>query len=614
MTATATSTRRPRRGAPPASALLYRQPFAAPSLSPAGTHLAYLRRSGARRVVTVRALAQGDVVAAHDLGAEPAGRLAWVGDSVVAHVRRAASDAVVVVGVDGEAREHDLRARLRQPLWSVGDVMTLHLVDRTGCRLERLGLDGSAAAPRTPLPPGAWHVFRDERTVLRKGDGRVELGTIAGRRWTLRFALDEIEAADLAVPAAANQTPRTYLLSSHAAPARRLVWFPPDAADPVEVASTAPYDITCHPIGGAGVWFSPLTGEADLVTYMDDRLRWIAVGNGDDARLGVLHGASDHDRLLIGRSRDDSRWLVERIFSDRPVDYVVVDHEWGETELVLETRPRLRSAPLRRLEPFSVAANDGHTLRGYLMRPAGRPPYPTMVVVHSGPAIRDMWRFDTRSQWLATRGVMSLLVNYRGSFGYGRAFRELGYGEWGGAIQDDLLTGLRHATAAGLADPERVGMMGMSFGGYCALVAAATHPHLLRCCVAMSAPADLVELAYSPPLYWKPLRRLLWRHLGAERAPDDASFAELLASRSPLSAAGGWGVPTLLAHGSEDKQTPVDSLLRFAERARATGSPVECLVFEGESHSLDSPSTIDRLYGALEPFIERHLLDKGDVR
>src|SRR5690606_12942613 len=120
---------------------------------------------------------------------------------------------------------------------------------------------------------------------------------------------------------------------------------------------------------------------------------------------------------------------------------------------------------------------------------------PLILMPHGGPEVRDVFMYDRDTQFLATRGYAVFRPNFRGSSGYGRAFAEAGYGEWGGRMQDDLTDAVAHLVSTGVADPERICIVGISYGGYAALAGAAFTPDLYRCAVSIAGISDLVEHA-----------------------------------------------------------------------------------------------------------------------
>src|SRR5439155_563251 len=105
--------------------------------------------------------------------------------------------------------------------------------------------------------------------------------------------------------------------------------------------------------------------------------------------------------------------------------------------------------------------------------------------------------------FLANRGYAVLQVNYRGSTGYGRAFRELAVGEYAGRMHDDLIDAVRWAVAGGVADPARVAIYGGSYGGYAALVGMTFTPDVFACGVDVVGISNLISFYETVPPYWK---------------------------------------------------------------------------------------------------------------
>src|SRR5690606_8356232 len=134
-------------------------------------------------------------------------------------------------------------------------------------------------------------------------------------------------------------------------------------------------------------------------------------------------------------------------------------------------RERLPREHLATMMPIRYESSDGLEIPAYLTLPKGVEPrnLPTVVVPHGGPWGRDAWGYDPLAQFFANRGYAVLQPNFRGSTGYGKAFVDAGNGEWGDAMQDDITAGVEYLIAEGIADPARVGICGGSYGGYAVL-------------------------------------------------------------------------------------------------------------------------------------------------
>ena len=255
--------------------------------------------------------------------------------------------------------------------------------------------------------------------------------------------------------------------------------------------------------------------------------------------------------------------------------------------------------------PYRCRARDGLDLPGYWTPPGPGPgPHPTVVLVHGGPWFRDTWEWDPQVAWLTTRGYGCLRVDYRGSTGWGKRHVHAGHRQWGAAMQDDLHDALDHAVARGWADPRRIAVMGASYGGYAALLAATATPGRFRCAVALAGPTDLVAFLRAVPADPPSARHLWWSRVGD---PDDPADAERLRRASPLTHIGPRTAPILLAHGAHDPRVPPEHTERFVAAARTAGATVEQLTFPDEGHGLTAPANVVAFHTAAQRFLSRHL-------
>jgi dipeptidyl aminopeptidase/acylaminoacyl peptidase len=135
--------------------------------------------------------------------------------------------------------------------------------------------------------------------------------------------------------------------------------------------------------------------------------------------------------------------------------------------MLADINPSIPEAAMSRVQPVSYTSRDGLTIHGYLTLPAGREPRNLACIInpHGGPWARDGWGYNPEVQFLANRGFCVLQMNFRGSTGYGRAFWEAGFGQWGLKMQDDITDGVNWLIAQGIADPARIGIYGGSYGG-----------------------------------------------------------------------------------------------------------------------------------------------------
>ena len=144
---------------------------------------------------------------------------------------------------------------------------------------------------------------------------------------------------------------------------------------------------------------------------------------------------------------------------------------------------------------------------------------PALVVVHGGPWARDEWGYNGLAQFFANRGYAVFMANFRGSTGFGKKFLNAGNAEWGAKMQDDITWGVQYLVAEGIADPQRIGIIGGSYGGYAALAGVAFTPDVYRAAVDIVGPSNLMTLLESIPPYWEAARKIMYARMADPKRP-----------------------------------------------------------------------------------------------
>ena len=170
-------------------------------------------------------------------------------------------------------------------------------------------------------------------------------------------------------------------------------------------------------------------------------------------------------------------------------------------------------------KPVRYPARDGLTIPAYLTMPRGveAKKLATVILPHGGPWARDSWGYNPIHQWLANRGYAVLSVNFRGSTGFGKSFLNAGNREWAARMHDDLLDAVDWAVAENIADPERIAIMGGSYGGYATLVGLTFTPETFACGIDIVGPSNIATLLDSIPAYWQPQIELFAKRVGDHR-------------------------------------------------------------------------------------------------
>lgn len=263
----------------------------------------------------------------------------------------------------------------------------------------------------------------------------------------------------------------------------------------------------------------------------------------------------------------------------------------------------LKEGDISPVRAISYKAADGSEISGYLTVPYGADAknLPLVVLPHGGPASRDTPGFDWWSQAMASRGYAVLQANFRGSDGFGRAFMEAGYGEWGKKMQTDLSDGVRYLAAQGVIDPARVCIVGASYGGYAALAGATIDRGVYRCAVSVNGVADLKRMLITESDDSRSALRYWSEFMGVEGARDRD-----LSAISPAAHAGKIEIPVMLIHGKDDTVVPWEQSKAMADAMRNAGKPVEFVTLKGEDHWLSASDTRLQMLTSLVAFVEKH--------
>jgi dipeptidyl aminopeptidase/acylaminoacyl peptidase len=296
-----------------------------------------------------------------------------------------------------------------------------------------------------------------------------------------------------------------------------------------------------------------------------------------------------------------------------PVRYYRYDREGQQAHFLFSNRKALEGMPLAKMSPVVIASRDGLNLVCYYTLPVGsdsngdgRPdePLPMVLVVHGGPWARDVWGYNAWHQWLTNRGYAVLSVNFRGSTGFGKTFINRSTREWGAKMHDDLIDAVHWAIQQGIADADRVAIMGGSYGGYATLVGLTFTPEMFACGVDIVGPSNLVTLIESIPPYWQPQVELWTTRVGDHRTEEGRAF---LTKCSPLTYVDRIQRPLLIGQGANDprvKQTESDQIVQAMQEKNI---PVTYVLFPDEGHGFARPENRLSFNAVAEAFLSECL-------
>lgn len=273
----------------------------------------------------------------------------------------------------------------------------------------------------------------------------------------------------------------------------------------------------------------------------------------------------------------------------------------GEPRRLTELNPWVKERDLGRVEVYRHAARDGYEVEGLLYYPVDYDPsktYPLMVAVHGGPESHHSWSWRTYYsrpvQVLTGEGYLVFLPNYRSSTGYGLEHTKWHLGDAAGVEFDDVADGIKSLVDAGLADPERVGLGGGSYGGYAAAWFATYYTDLVKAVVMFVGISDLVSKRSTTDIPYEEL------YVHSKDMLEDTWQKSL--ERSPITYAHQSKTATLIIGGADDTRVHPSQSLELYRRLKMNDHPAVRLVqYPGEGHgNRKMPGRRDVLYRAVQ--------------
>lgn len=376
------------------------------------------------------------------------------------------------------------------------------------------------------------------------------------------------------------------------------------------------------PLDGAPMELLAEDPDADISGTYTDPYNGAIIGvyaSGHKGNVQWLEPAAQHRYDVLARSfhstqvqlidwtADGTRTIAYLSSPARAPTYQLVDFTTNRADIVAEGWPALRGFQQGEVTEITYRARDGTQIPAYLAVPPskGSAPVPLVVLPHDGPNDRDYFLWNSMVQFLVSRGYAVLQPQFRGSGGFGEAFRIAGYRQWGGLMQDDVTDGVNAMVRDGIADPHRICIVGQELGGYsgyAALAGAAFTPDVYACAVSVNGIADLPALMREfVPDGYRGFSSSQLRYAERVGAPKDPK----LAARSPSNSAKSIKIPVLIMYGTSYVSN--EQSMRMESALRAAGKSVDVVKIPGKDDWAQRTDTRVLVYSEIEKFLRKHL-------
>ncbi|MBK0383182.1 S9 family peptidase [Pedobacter sp. SD-b] len=307
---------------------------------------------------------------------------------------------------------------------------------------------------------------------------------------------------------------------------------------------------------------------------------------------------------IVDKDQYENKFIVRTFTDKNPGSYYLYQSNTNKIQKLGDVNPQIKPEEMCEMKPISYQSQDGLTIHGYLTLPKGKKKseLPCIVFPHSGPSLRNTWGYNAEVQFLANRGFAVLQMNYRGSVGYGKSFRNAGYKQWGKLVQNDIADGVKWLINQNIADPAKIGVYGYGFGGFSALNQAIYYPELYKCAASYSGYINLFTYLKGFPAYYKPYQQMMNEIVG-----NPESDIDYLRYSSPIFQIDKIKLPLFIAQGARDSRVNVNETNQFVKELRKRQINVSYMLNENENHVFRDMNNRLAFYKQLGNFFGKQL-------
>lgn len=351
----------------------------------------------------------------------------------------------------------------------------------------------------------------------------------------------------------------------------------------------------------SSVTYHPVTGHVSGVSYVDDYYRIKYFDKDLDLiKRSIDKALPDTNNYIAGRAKEKRLYLI---FSDSdtvPGAYYLFDRDKGQLFLITGTYPAIDITKSAHTNPVDIPVRDGSAIPGYITIPHGiETPsgMPTVVLPHGGPRARDTADWDYWAQFLADRGYLVIKPNFRGSTGFGKSYLKQGENQWGGLMQDDVTDTTKWAIEQGYADPDRICIVGASYGGYASLMGVIKEPGLYQCAISVNGVTDIPSMKANDRNF---IGGKAWGKKWGLEGKDDEDI-------SPYDRAADISAPVLLIASHDDQRVPYEQSKKLHKRLDKLGKASHYVEMEDGDHFMVTAASRQTLLAETGAFLAKHI-------
>jgi len=345
------------------------------------------------------------------------------------------------------------------------------------------------------------------------------------------------------------------------------------------------------------------------VAYSGFNLSYKFIDSNLDQRMSaILEIFPDHTVRLESWSPDWKSIVVYVEGPYYPGDFYLFTT--GKDPVFIATaRPNISPDAIHPIAEISFKARDGLVIPTILTIPQDKlqslKNLPAVILPHGGPETYDPIAFDWLAQAIANQGYIVIQPQFRGSSSFGLKFRNAGRGEWGRKMQHDLTDSVKYMVGKGYVDPERVCIVGASYGGYAALAGGAFTPELYSCVASINGIGDINAMLSSTEYRFGSDHSVLsyWERLVINKAINKKDLDDI----SPINFTDKFTAPTLLIHGEQDTVVKKYQSEDMYSALKSSNKPVRYVELEDESHYLETNKGRLRTLEEVLKFLDQHL-------